>query len=60
MYSKNMDKKKKVRNPIALELITSSKFKHKKERSYKERIQVQNEQELDQEIKEFVNGKTEI
>lgn len=56
-----MEKKKQRQpNPVAKELLVNAKFKHKAERSYKERIQIQNEEELEQEIKDFINGKTTI
>lgn len=49
---------KTKRNPVAKELFVNAKFKHKAERSYKERIQIQNEEELEQEKREYLSGKT--
>ncbi len=52
-----MENKKKQSNPVARELLVSKKFKHKMEKSYKERIHQQNESELEQEIKDYIHGK---
>ncbi len=48
--------KPKKQNPVAKELITNPKFKHKMEKAYKERLHQQNEDELDHEIKEYLEG----
>ena len=53
-------KQKSVRNLIAKDLYVNAKFKHKVEKSYKERITEQEQSEQEQEIKDFINGKTEI
>ena len=57
-----MQKKKEVRqrNCIAKDLYVNAKFKHKMEKSYKERIKLQEESEQEQDIKDYMNGKTEI
>ena len=52
--------KQRKQNPVAKELITNPKFKHKMEKAYKELIHQQNEEELANEIKEFLNGETEV
>ncbi len=54
-----MDKKKQHK-PIAQELIVSKKFKHKMEKSYKERIHLQNQEEKEEEIKEYISGELYI
>ena len=53
-------KEKRQRNPVAKELIVNQKFKHKMEKSYKERLHNQKEIELEQEKKDYLNGETEI
>ncbi len=55
-----MENKKKKSNPVAKELLVSKKFKHKMEKSYKERIHQQNESELEQEKRDYINGKEQI
>ena len=41
-------------NPVAKELITNRKYLHKKERSYKERVHLQNDQEHAEELKHYL------
>lgn len=53
-------KKQQVRNLVAKDLYVNAKFKHKMEKSYKERIKLQEESEQEQDIKDYMNGKTEI
>ena len=53
-----MQKKKEVRqrNCIAKDLYVNAKFKHKVEKSYKERIKLQEESEQQEEIAEYLKG----
>jgi hypothetical protein len=53
-------RQKSVRNLIAKDLYVNAKFKHKVEKGYKERLQIQEEEELEQEKRDFINGKREI